>query len=530
MKKAILIVTAAILIPLLVLAVENRPTNLEDQDKYIVEADKLLDDWYGRTEFIEDADQKVQAVLKVNPNHSQAHVALARIYLYSGYISGYEFTPEARKKARQEVDLAIQLSPENYKAQLLSGWLLTNQGFLREADQLYQGLESKLKDEPDLYTQWGETMFILERYAENKPTSQKGMLLAEKGKALAEKANNPTKIVNACNVLIRIYKNDRVLDGLDRCYKQLIQIKPDIAWHYGNYALFLLKYRGDVDGAIANARQAIEIMPYRNANQILALSLLAKWAALQDSNPADAQLALNEFQNLGVDPSLAVGELFSQVGNNPPIQKLFEAFLSQGLNVDASFDDNETVFIETLRIHSNSGTKWLLEHGANVNQASKVDQRTALHFAMEYNDKELLGILLPFKPNPNLLASGNQSPFHFAVMNNNLDAAKLLKELGADIEARNSNGEDAVRMAVLQDNKEMLTYLIENKVDVNAQTTIGETPLMMAAKRGNKEIVDILVAAGANTRLKTLNDLTAMSYAKDDELRNYLTSVDSKAK
>lgn len=520
----------AILLPLLSFALyyqysQYRLTKIDVQDAYIAEAEKLLDSWQGKHHVLDEAYEKVRIVLEANPRHSHAHLQLARYYLMDGYISGENYEPEAMQRAMAEAFNATQLDPTNVKAQIKLGWILTKNNRHSEADRIYQNLEPIVKDNPGMYVEWANALWMMDQNVRAKE-----MVL--KAKLDAEKAHKDTDTANACNLLLKIYQTELNLDGMENCYKQLIQLKPDMAWRHGNYALFLLEYRGDVDAAIEKARDAIKIMPYGNAYQTLSASLLTKWAVLNESDPDAARVAYKEHEAIGLAPDFLYGVLV-HVGDNLPLQTLMEVLLSKGYEIDESAEKGETPFIGSLSSHLNSSTKWLLEHGANVNQVAKEGGRSALHYAIANEDMELVKLLLQYKADPNVVDSAQLSPFHYAVSNNSVEIAKLLQELGADIHAKASYGRTPLWIAAAGNSKEAVEYLIKNKADVNAAGDAGDTPLMMAAGNGNREMVDLLLAAGARIEPRMSNKQNAADIAdfnKFKDIGDYLRERENKFK
>ncbi len=110
----------------------------------------------------------------------------------------------------------------------------------------------------------------------------------------------------------------------------------------------------------------------------------------------------------------------------------------------------------------------LIDHGANVNAASKRG-RTALLVA--------------------------------AMSDHSADIVKLLKEKGADLKAVDFLKTTPLRAAALGNDTETIRMLIDAGVDVNAADLPGITPLMMAAGwSGNLRAVQMLLAKGADVK------------------------------
>jgi len=63
---------------------------------------------------------------------------------------------------------------------------------------------------------------------------------------------------------------------------------------------------------------------------------------------------------------------------------------------------------------------------------------------------------------------------------------------------------------------------LEHDADVN---THGRSPLMYAAKEGNRHIVELLLQAGADINTKDLHGQTALTLAKNQEIKVILQDI-----
>lgn len=88
-----------------------------------------------------------------------------------------------------------------------------------------------------------------------------------------------------------------------------------------------------------------------------------------------------------------------------------------------------------------------------------------------------------------------------------------LIQTGAFIHAKNTDGNQALWLACVSENLEVCNLLIAAGIDIDHQNDNGATCLMYAASSGKAAVLKKLLVAGANTRIKTLDDFTALGMA-----------------
>lgn len=89
-------------------------------------------------------------------------------------------------------------------------------------------------------------------------------------------------------------------------------------------------------------------------------------------------------------------------------------------------------------------TKWLVEHGHDVNMVNKYEG-SAIGAAVRH--PEIVRYLLSKGANPNLTKPGGWTPLMYAANYGNVESLQLLLDAGADVKAVNSRGWDALQVA-----------------------------------------------------------------------------------
>jgi len=139
-------------------------------------------------------------------------------------------------------------------------------------------------------------------------------------------------------------------------------------------------------------------------------------------------------------------------------------------------------------------TRYLLQSGADVTQKDK-NGASALHFASESGDSELVGILVEVGASPvNAKDDEGENALFYALREGKIEAAKRLIGLGVDLSSKNSSNEDVVefcRSINYQDAISMLTSLFPS------QQTVTVTD--------SKELASSANLFGSNTFNPTFN-------------------------
>lgn len=172
-----------------------------------------------------------------------------------------------------------------------------------------------------------------------------------------------------------------------------------------------------------------------------------------------------------------------------------------------------------------------IDADADIHASLPPNNDTLLHIAAENNQPSLLQKLIqPLRHTINTQNNYGYTPLilttffrHRAECN---DCAKLLLQYGADVTLVSHHGETALHCAASFNQPFLVSLLLRHKSDINAQllphcidkdgTHCGlYTPLHFAARRGLCDIINILLNHGADKKLKTKKDKTALDLARE---------------
>src|SRR2546427_2615494 len=149
----------------------------------------------------------------------------------------------------------------------------------------------------------------------------------------------------------------------------------------------------------------------------------------------------------------------------------------------------------------------LLQQKVNVNMAEP-DGTTALHWAVEREDLDLVDRLIKASANVNAKNDYGATPMSEAALSGNVKIMEKLLDAGADVEAANSDGQTALMIVARTSNVEAVRSLLRHGANVNAVEKWREqTALMWAAAEKQPAMVKELVTHGADVNARShVND------------------------
>ena len=142
--------------------------------------------------------------------------------------------------------------------------------------------------------------------------------------------------------------------------------------------------------------------------------------------------------------------------------------------------------------------KSALAAGGGTEGQERMSQRTALHFAAENGNMDVVRMLLDAKANPNAQDRTGKTPVTIAAERGKPDVLKALLAAGGNANSRDQVEGSPLLWAAGLGGPETVTVLLDAGADPNVQDVNGMTPLMWAAGVGKPETVRLLVDKGAD--------------------------------
>ncbi len=142
----------------------------------------------------------------------------------------------------------------------------------------------------------------------------------------------------------------------------------------------------------------------------------------------------------------------------------------------------------------------------------QVDGTTALHWAANFDDTDLVKALIAAGANPRVTNRYGITPLSQACENGNAQIVEMLIKAGADVNAPHAEGETPLMTASRTGNPAAIKVLLDNGADINAaEQWRGQTALMWAAAEGHTEAVKLLISRGAKMDVRSKEfDFTAL--------------------
>jgi ankyrin repeat protein len=169
--------------------------------------------------------------------------------------------------------------------------------------------------------------------------------------------------------------------------------------------------------------------------------------------------------------------------------------------------------IDAIKKSDSRAARSLISAKIDVN-APDVEGSTALHWAVQRENVELVDLLLASGANPKAASRYNITPLYLACLNGNATIVEHLLKAGVDANATAEDGETALMTAAMTGKPDAIKALLNHGADVSAKDPAkGQTALMWAAAEGNAEAVELLLAAKADIFAKSKGSFTALLFA-----------------
>jgi ankyrin repeat protein len=165
-----------------------------------------------------------------------------------------------------------------------------------------------------------------------------------------------------------------------------------------------------------------------------------------------------------------------------------------------------TTLIDAVKRGDHGAARTLARSRAEVNRAEP-DGTTALHYAVQGNDIELVSLLLKAGANARAVNRNGVTPLTLAATNGSAAAIDALLAAGADANGTGPGGEPVLMTAARSGSVDAVRRLLTRGANANvAEPWFGETALMWAASENHAPVVRLLVESGGavNARSKVI--------------------------
>jgi ankyrin repeat protein len=175
---------------------------------------------------------------------------------------------------------------------------------------------------------------------------------------------------------------------------------------------------------------------------------------------------------------------------------------------------NDIEVVRQMLPHGDVNMERVNAERVNVELISDGRETTLLLVAIQFNNVEMVELLLQYGANPDKSNTIGWAPLHVALHRSQGTAiVLLLLQYGANIESTVLGDITPLCSAALNESVECTRILLEHGADVNATNTNGNTPLINAVRLNHTEIFHVLLEFGANIFIRNSRNDTAETCA-----------------
>ncbi|OFW19649.1 MAG: hypothetical protein A3H97_18680 [Acidobacteria bacterium RIFCSPLOWO2_02_FULL_65_29] len=169
--------------------------------------------------------------------------------------------------------------------------------------------------------------------------------------------------------------------------------------------------------------------------------------------------------------------------------------------------------IQAVRRGSMETARELIKQRIEVN-APQSDGTTALHWAVEVDNREMVSLLVGAGADVNVASDFGVTPLALASRNGSAAIVSILLRAGANVNTALRTGETPLMTAARTGRAEVVDALLEAGANLNAkEPEAGQTALMWAIAEGHTEVVRTLITHGANVREASRRGFTPLLFA-----------------
>jgi uncharacterized protein len=187
------------------------------------------------------------------------------------------------------------------------------------------------------------------------------------------------------------------------------------------------------------------------------------------------------------------------------VRPVFSAVVATlALSAGAAWADDGSPLVDAAKAKDHDGAVALLDKRVDVNQKS-ADGTTALHWAVHYDDKDLVRRLIKAGANVKAVNDYYSSPMQEAAVAADPEVISMLLKAGADADSPNPEGQTALMVVARTGNVEAAKELVSHGAHVDAREQWGgQTALMWAAAQSQPEMIKFLLSKGADPNARAV--------------------------
>ena len=189
------------------------------------------------------------------------------------------------------------------------------------------------------------------------------------------------------------------------------------------------------------------------------------------------------------------------------------AYVASGFSRTVTAAVAETPLIDAVKAADKTSVRTLLNQRVDVN-AIQADGTTALHWAADRDDPELVELLVRAGANVRAANRYGVTPMWLACVNGSAVVIEMLLKAGAEANTVLPEGETVLMTAARTGKVDAVNVLLGRGAAVNAtEGWHGQTALMWAAAEDHPDVIDALIERGADIHARSNGGFTALLFA-----------------
>lgn len=205
--------------------------------------------------------------------------------------------------------------------------------------------------------------------------------------------------------------------------------------------------------------------------------------------------------------------------------KIVELIINQISNINLQNKVGDTPLHLSINYKYNDISIFLIGYGCDVNTKVKEYDLTPLHYAILYNEKEIMKVLIKNNADPNMQDYRGNTCFMYA-LKENFGFLLLYENCKIDYDLWNDGGKTLLHLFLEKDKDFDLTKIIGG-TNLNLQDEEGNTSLLLLFKTGKyKQYIKLLEKKKMNIFIRNSNNETILDFVKD---RKFLIDLLSKS-
>jgi ankyrin repeat protein len=185
-----------------------------------------------------------------------------------------------------------------------------------------------------------------------------------------------------------------------------------------------------------------------------------------NKQPAIAKFLINKGANVNTKNKEGITPLLGICSGAGPDFAIVQQLIAKGADINEQDNNGRIPLLDVVIVGNLEVTKFMIEHGADINAYDKIYSNDVLNLAISFNKNDTI--------------------------------AKLLIESGAKLNQKDPDGNTEIHLAAMRGFSNLIRLLVEKGADIYAVNKNNHTALYYAAKHGYRLAADALIAAGAD--------------------------------